>query len=223
MWHTTNRALTACVFWQVSTEDQDRCAMGEEKTQQQEFPRGHSRTQQWRRVKDMLDHMPEDAPDAVKRRMLARLQAALLPDEPSYDLQREVFLQHCASVGELSLRDASRSTKRPRETRSAVILSGAPGKKSKASFREYSAWSGCDVKSVKRHVRQRDETKVSGGELYNLIRQVEENTDKSYYELQGLEYWLKIADPRNLGNQKYNKVVVVCVACLLDGCVCRIK
>ena len=171
------------------------------------FPPGHSRTAQYNRVKKMLGVVSQNTPVAVKRRMMARLQAELLPDEPSYDLQREVFLQHCASVGELSSRDASRSTKRPRETRSAVLISSVPSKQSKASWREYSVWAGCDVKSVTRHAKQRDEMEVAGGELYILIRKVEVNVDKLYYEVQGLEYWLKIADPRNLGNQKYNKVL----------------
>ena len=203
--------LTACVFWQIDTEDQNRC-VGEELSEE-EFPPGHSRTTQWRRVQDMLEHVAEGTPDGVKRRMLARLQAELLPDDPSYNLQREVFLQHCASVGELGSKDASRCTKRPRETRSAVIMSAAPSKQSKASFREYSAWSGCHQKSVAGHVKQRDETRVTGGELYSLIRRVESNPDKLYYELQGLDFWLKIADPRNLGNQKYNKVMLVCARC----------
>jgi hypothetical protein len=39
--------------------------------------------------------------------------------------------------------------------------------------------------------------------------QVEEDLDKLYYEGKMLEYWIKIADPRNLGNQKYNKVCML--------------
>jgi len=37
--------------------------------------------------------VPEDTPAAATREMWARLHGQVLPDEPSFALQREVFLQ----------------------------------------------------------------------------------------------------------------------------------
>jgi hypothetical protein len=153
----------------------------------------------------MREALREDTPDEVKRQLLASLQAQLLPGDPSYNLQREVFLQHAASVGELGGEDASRLSKRPRETRSAVVLSGVPSKKSKASFREYQKFTGCTRESAALHAHQRDEKVVTDRGSYQLVRKVEEDPDRLYYDVKGLEYWLRIADPQNLGNQKYNK------------------
>ena len=130
--------------------------------------------------------MPDGTPDIVKRQMLERLHKRLLPNEPSARLQREVFLQHSASVAELSGPHASRVTKRPRLMRSAVVMSAAPSKQSKASQREYSAWAGCGRNSVAEHVSQRDEMSISGGELYHLVRDIKYDVDKLYYEVQGL-------------------------------------
>ena len=48
-------------------------------------------------------------------------------------------------------------------------------------------------------------------ERYKYIRQIEEDLDKFYYELNGLEFWEKIASAQNLGNQRFNKARLVLV------------
>jgi hypothetical protein len=137
---------------------------------------------------EMRACIKEGAPAAVTRQIIARLSKSLLPEDPSLELQREVFLQHAASVcqprftpdahrslwqvAELGGEQAANATKRPRATRSAVILSGAPAKESLASMREYADWTNSSRKSVKRHVEQRDSSRVTGGETYELIRKV---------------------------------------------------
>lgn len=190
------------------------------------YPPGHSRTTQWRRVSEMRANVTSGTPDAVKRQILARLQAELLPEDPSWFLCREVFLQHAASVAQLGGPEASRMTKRPRETRSAVMMSGVPSKCSRASWNEYSAWTGSNARSAARHAEQRDAMQVTGGELYHLVRKTEVDLDKLYYETDGTKFWMQIADPRNLGNQKHNKVSIVFAACMVSNdarCQCRIN
>lgn len=134
----------------------------------------------------------------------------------------KVFDQHCASVAELGGPQAALLSSEPLRMRSSVILSAAPSRESCASWAEYARWAQLKEETVARHVQQRDAKQTTGGgELYKLVRKIEVDLDKLYYEVcmhlllllmhvvwqvNGTAFIESIADNRNLGNQKYNKV-----------------
>lgn len=68
--------------------------------------------------------------------------------------------------------------------RSSLILSAAPSRESAASWAEYATWAKLDEHTVAHHAKQRDaEHAPGGGELYKLIRQIEVDVDKLFYEV----------------------------------------
>ena len=105
---------------------------------------------------DMLAQVPEETPDVVRRQVLAAVHTRLLPNDPSYELQAEIAAQHLASVAELGGPNASYLTEDPGTTRSAVMLSGAPSRDSRASWTQYQKFTNVSMGSIQRHVDQRD-------------------------------------------------------------------
>lgn len=116
----------------------------------------------------------------MKQDLLNRVHAKLLPSEPSYNLMREVFNQHVASVGQLAGEGARMLTPNPevtfliiyyylllsecncfQEVRSRIILSGVPSKSSPASLNEYCNATGIHWDTAKAHRVHRDEAKVT--------------------------------------------------------------
>lgn len=96
----------------------------------------------------------------------------------------QVFDQHCASVAELGGPDGALLSAQPLQMRSSLILSAAPSRESAASWAEYATWAKLDEHTVAHHAKQRDaEHAPGGGELYKLIRQIEVDVDKLFYEV----------------------------------------
>jgi hypothetical protein len=120
------------------------------------FPKGFGRTTQHKMSKRMLSCISVETPEVVKRQILDTVHRTLLPHDPSLSLQAEIAHQHLASVAELGGPQASYLTDNPHQTRSAIIMSGAPARNSTASWREYSLFANIHRGTIRNHVDQRD-------------------------------------------------------------------
>ena len=106
--------------------------------------------------KRMLSCISVETPEVAKRQFFDTVHRQLLPHDPSLSLQAEIAHKHLASVAELGGPQASYLTDNPHQTRSAIIMSGAPARNSTASWREYSLFANIHRGTIRNHVDQRD-------------------------------------------------------------------
>lgn len=188
---------------------------------------GYGERRQQNVVKAMRAHIPSGAPTEAKIQILGRLHDQVMNEEmkekthPSASLQLGIATRVGAHLKQVGGSDFTGLSTVATAVRSALIMSSAPGLEDEDSWREYSSFTGVNRESVALHVGQRDAKDViaEGGNTYKLVRQEIEDPVMREYEVNGRAYLLKVADPRNLGSMKQNKVnCSVVLKLLTPGC-----